>query len=146
VAATDAEIAERFGLRAEQMPAEGGFWELAEQQIAHDLMASSPFTYANVQITFERLPLGTGAYEYILAAEQTLTFFGATDFNSDFAPVRIGSYYWYRFQATWELSDIIHFVQFNTTFINVHGNFARVITITNSEVSETLEEIMAAFS
>ena len=150
--ATEEDIMELMGLGAEfigdDLFGEGvdmtSLLELANVTTIHDMMVSDPLTGTNVQIAYERLIFPANrmtAPEYIETLGGVLETMGM-EVNFDFpGTTRIGNYEWYSFESVMDVGIEV----FGRYLINVQDGFARTISITYSEMSEPLDDILALF-
>jgi len=115
----------------------------------YDMAASNTLSGASVQIILERLDPAAGmmnARQYIELAALGMAIELDDDwtFDTDYeGTTRIGNYEWHSFVATWD------FIGMNiqvTQFVNISGGFARIIAITTSNISESVEDILEMFS
>ena len=150
LAASEAEIAQAMGRGEEALVLAGSefpdnFWDMFEAQVIYDMMASSGFGGASVQVAFERLPpilRRISAQEYIEMSTPLLEQIGMT-VNTNFSDAtQIGEYYWYSFGFT---VDVFGTIMYGYQFINVLDGFVRLIAISYSADSESVEEVVAMF-
>ena len=119
-----------------------GFSGVANRTLLLDMMAAS-LTGSNVSVMFVRLTPrfeGMTEAEYIEARGHGTA--GTRIDQGDHGTTRIGRYDWY---STVTRMDSQGVIAYGHQFINLHDGFARHITITIFEDSETLEEILAIF-
>jgi hypothetical protein len=111
----------------------------------YDMMVRCNNTGANVSIVYERLPSG-----YNFSITDYIRFVTATfeeagwEVNRDFSgTTMIGAYHWHSYGTTavfW--GQEIH----GRYFVNIDSGFMRFITIIYTDISPSVEEILAKFS
>ena len=152
-AASDAEMAELMGLGAEIMQSAGTslpdeLWDTIDTSL-HEMMATSMFAGANVQILFERLgfPLGRISTEdYIeMAIEQLPLMLPGVRASAFPGTTRIGAYDWHSLGTALDIPEM-GMTLYGRQFINVLDGFVRTIVITYSEFGESLETVLGMFA
>ena len=141
-AATDAEIAEVMGIGAAFI-AEAGAEIPDDLDTFHDMMVSSMFTGANVQIMFERHGgrRAPSADDFIDAMEDQLEEIGV-GLTRISGTRRIGAYDWYSFATEMEIFGI---VISGLQLFSIHEGYIRVIGVTYTEGFDSPEEILTNF-
>lgn len=106
------------------------------------MSVTSPYG-ASVRAMYENIPIGMTAIEYINEMASHSAAMGM-DVNFNFNATTIGNYEWQSFQ-TIMVMDILEadLNVYGHYFINVQNGIARIISILSSDVSESLEDIMA---
>ena len=119
-------------------------WEMAGITTFHEMMAGG-FS-ANIQIVFERLMppmtnITAAQYAEIAVAQMTALGIG-TVMDPGQGITRIGAYDWISLGTAIDMGP---FTAYGRQFINVHDGFVRIIIITYTENSETVDEILSMF-
>ena len=111
-----------------------------------DVMAISEAGIANVQITFERLDpnfVGITDADYVEFAALGVQLIGGTA-HQDLPTVQIGNQTWY--QLATELDFGIGVIMHGRQFINISGEFVRMIIISYPEGHSPVDVILNSFS
>ena len=137
----DNEIAENLGQQRDTMPDET--WELFEEQVFVDMLATDMLTGTHVQLYYERLPRPLSRITSRDYLQQMIDNDDSDTITIQAGTTRIGNYDWYSFASITEMLDtpvkVVHFV-------NVHQGIARVITVVHEASHDPLSEILAMFT
>lgn len=112
-----------------------------------DLHAFDPFSGASIWIDFERLVFPRNRMTELDFLQQEATWYKEDGYKVSFDfsdTTRIGNYDWLSFDATtkWEGFDDLIFAR---VFVSIHDGFARIIFISYTDYSKSLDEILALF-
>ena len=116
---------------------------------AYYLMAMNFLTVASIQVLFDRLeyPFSAMSTDEFIAEYFKLMMGIVEMFEIEIYLVpgttRIGNYDWYSYEFSGEYFGM---TMSSRRFINIHEGFSRTIIITYTDISESLEEILAMFS
>jgi hypothetical protein len=154
-AATDEEIAATMGLGMEVMDAftdvdvSDEMWDQMDSTF-HEMMASNIFTNASVQIVFENLGFAgflMSESNFIDMMEEELSAMEGIGFVRVPGTTEIGEYDWYSFGTVIEMNipEVGEITVYGRQFVNIHRGFIRLIQISYSDHSESLEEILDMF-
>ena len=146
--ASEADIAALMGLGEDflsditdsELPED--FWDMADVASFHDMMASSLYTGASIQVIFERLtfPLTRiSGSDYIDVAAPMLEDMGFDVDTSHEGTTRIGDNEWYLLST--ELDYGVGSL-FQHMYISTYEGFVRMITITYTDESEPISELL----
>ena len=118
--------------------------ERANITTIHDFIVSDPLTGTSIQITYERLvgpARRMSASDYIEVVGDLLETMGM-EVDFDFpGTTRMGNYDWYSFESMMHVGMPVY----GRYFVSIQGGFARTISITYSEMSEPLDNLLALF-
>ncbi|MCL2563642.1 MAG: hypothetical protein FWE08_06365 [Oscillospiraceae bacterium] len=158
-AASDEEMAEIMGMGIDVIDGMdlfgldmdiGGLMDVFGVMNVTDMMASSLFTGASIDISFERLIFPHNRMseeEYIESMAASMEMLGMDDLSMEIinfpGTTKIGAYAWYSYGMVMEFMGVEIFSRY---FITIQDGFSRTITITYVEGSETVEEILEMFS
>ena len=147
VAATDAEMAELMGIGIDMFDLD--FTEvqldLTGIVLVQDMMASNPETGAMVQIMAERLIFPNNRISAAAKIEQEASVLAemGMEVNMDFSTINLGGHTWHVFGSAMELMP--GFNIYGRYLVDVRDGFAFTIQIVYSELSESVDEILAMF-
>jgi len=119
-------------------------WTAESEPTGFDMVATSPLG-ASVQISHERVPPGTYVFELIAEMMRQSEEMGM-EVSAATPAAHLGNYVWHTFQTTMTMEILeIELNVHGHYFINIQGDYARTILILSSDVSESVEEILAMF-
>ena len=154
-AATDEEIAATMGIGMEVLDAftevdvDEDLWDELDIETFHEMIASNVFSGANVQIIFENLGFAgmlMSESSFIQMMQDELSLMGIESSHTP-GTTSIGAYDWYSLLSEMEIDipGVGASTIYTTQFINLHRGFIRIIAITTTETSESVEDVLGFF-